>query len=174
MPLYSPATIAPQTMYAELHSHSAFSFLDGATLPEQLAFEAETLGYAATSPALASLEGCDHETIRDRFAFFAESGQAVYVAVDTVDAATAADTRLLVRRPDGSELHEADDDVDCTFDPPSWSCPEYAFTAGTTGLYTVAVYVGSSEACRNRSLANYEITVDVAGTPSELIHFRDE
>ncbi len=36
-------------MYAELHCHSAFSFLDGATLPEQLAFEARTLDY----PALA-------------------------------------------------------------------------------------------------------------------------
>ena len=36
-------------MYAELHCHSAFSFLDGATLPEQLAFEAQALDY----PALA-------------------------------------------------------------------------------------------------------------------------
>ena len=34
-------------MYAELHCHSAFSFLDGATLPEQVAFEAQTLGYSA-------------------------------------------------------------------------------------------------------------------------------
>jgi len=37
------------TMYAELHCHSAFSFLDGATLPEQLAFEAQTLGYPAVA-----------------------------------------------------------------------------------------------------------------------------
>ena len=36
-------------MYAELHCPSAFSFLDGATLPEQLAFEAQALDY----PALA-------------------------------------------------------------------------------------------------------------------------
>jgi len=34
-------------MYAELHCHSAFSFLDGVTLPDQLAFEAQTLGYTA-------------------------------------------------------------------------------------------------------------------------------
>jgi error-prone DNA polymerase len=36
-------------MYSELHCHSAFSFLDGATLPEQLAFEAQTLGYPAVA-----------------------------------------------------------------------------------------------------------------------------
>ncbi len=36
-------------MYIELHCHSAFSFLNGTTLPEQLALEAAALGY----PALA-------------------------------------------------------------------------------------------------------------------------
>src|SRR3990170_831250 len=36
-------------MYIELHCHSAFSFLDGASLPEHLVLEAQTLGY----PALA-------------------------------------------------------------------------------------------------------------------------
>jgi error-prone DNA polymerase len=34
-------------MYTELHCHSAFSFLDGASLPEQLALEAVDLGYSA-------------------------------------------------------------------------------------------------------------------------------
>ena len=34
-------------MYTELHSHSAFSFLDGASLPEQLVLEAARLGFAA-------------------------------------------------------------------------------------------------------------------------------
>jgi error-prone DNA polymerase len=36
-------------MYIELHCHSAFSFLDGASLPEQLVLQARELGY----PALA-------------------------------------------------------------------------------------------------------------------------
>ena len=36
-------------MYVELHCHSAFSFLDGASLPEQLVLAAQSLGY----PALA-------------------------------------------------------------------------------------------------------------------------
>jgi error-prone DNA polymerase len=34
-------------VYTELHCHSAFSFLDGASLPEQLILEAQRLGYAA-------------------------------------------------------------------------------------------------------------------------------
>ena len=34
-------------MYAELHAHSAFSFLDGASLPDELAGAAADLGYHA-------------------------------------------------------------------------------------------------------------------------------
>ena len=34
-------------LYAELHAHSAFSFLDGASLPDELADAAAELGYTA-------------------------------------------------------------------------------------------------------------------------------
>ena len=33
--------------YTELHAHSAFSFLDGASLPDELAGAAAELGYSA-------------------------------------------------------------------------------------------------------------------------------
>ena len=33
--------------YVELHAHSAYSFLDGASLPEELAARAAELGYDA-------------------------------------------------------------------------------------------------------------------------------
>ena len=36
-----------RSMYAELHAHSAFSFLDGASLPEELAGAAAEAGYSA-------------------------------------------------------------------------------------------------------------------------------
>src|SRR5687767_3674826 len=36
-----------RSMYAELHAHSAFSFLDGASLPDELAAAAAGLGYGA-------------------------------------------------------------------------------------------------------------------------------
>src|SRR3954470_23930134 len=34
-------------MYVELHAHSAFSYLDGASLPDELAGAAAELGYSA-------------------------------------------------------------------------------------------------------------------------------
>src|SRR3954469_20810766 len=43
-----PASRAPAP-YVELHAHSSYSFLDGASLPEELAVQAAELGY----PALA-------------------------------------------------------------------------------------------------------------------------
>jgi error-prone DNA polymerase len=49
-------------MYIELHCHSAFSFLDGATLPEQLVLGAANLGY----PALALT---DHNGLYGSMAF---------------------------------------------------------------------------------------------------------
>jgi error-prone DNA polymerase len=48
--------------YVELHAHSAFSFLDGASLPEQMALEAADLGY----PALALT---DHNGLYGSMAF---------------------------------------------------------------------------------------------------------
>jgi len=133
-----------------------------------------SLGYTATSPALASLQGCDHLGIVDQFAFFVEAGQAVYTTVDTVDTNTAADTRMRISNPDGSELHEADDDIACTYPPPAYSCPEYSFTAATSGLYYAEVYVGSTENCFDHNLVNYELTVTLDGQQADLIAIRDQ
>src|SRR6266568_1177703 len=55
-------------MYTELHCHSAFSFLDGASLPEQLALTASQLGY----PALALT---DHHGLYGSMAFAQEAKQ---------------------------------------------------------------------------------------------------
>ncbi len=132
------------------------------------------LGYEAASPAPASLLGCNHAGIQDQFAFFAEAGQAVYANADTADSATAADLRLRIRRPDGSEVYEADDDMDCTYPPPAYSCPEYGFTAETSGLYYVEIYVGTSQSCFDHSLANYQLTVKVDDQHSDLILIKDQ
>ena len=40
---------SPPVTYVELHAHSAYSFLDGASLPEELAARAAALGYEALS-----------------------------------------------------------------------------------------------------------------------------
>lgn len=148
------------------HSYDLFVDGDGAATV--------TIGYGATSPSIEALNGCKHATIQDQFAFLVQAGQVASLAVDTVDAQTAADTRMRIRLPDGTELHEADDDVPCTFAPPKYSCPQYTFTAATSGLYTVEVYVGSSESCYDHSRVNYELTVNLDGQPSELVHIKDQ
>src|SRR5438093_8513458 len=74
-------------MYIELHCHSAFSFLDGASLPEQLALTASQLGY----PALALT---DHHGLYGSMAFAQEAKQLGLQAI------TGAGLRLL----DGSHV----------------------------------------------------------------------
>ncbi|MGH9259294.1 MAG: PHP domain-containing protein, partial [Acidimicrobiales bacterium] len=69
-------------MYAELHCHSAFSFLDGASLPEQLVLEAQALGY----PALALT---DHNGVYGSMAFAQEAKQLGLQAI------TGAEVTLL-------------------------------------------------------------------------------
>src|SRR5437879_5540299 len=66
VPLPTPHSPTSFTMYIELHCHSAFSFLDGASLPEQLALTAANLGY----PALALT---DHNGIYGAMAFTQEA-----------------------------------------------------------------------------------------------------
>ena len=61
-------------MYIELHCHSAFSFLDGASLPEQLALTASQLGY----PALALT---DHHGLYGSMAFAQEAKQLGFQAI---------------------------------------------------------------------------------------------
>src|SRR5213078_2157892 len=50
-------------MYIELHCHSAFSFLDGASLPEQLALAASKLGFQAITGAELTLLDGAHVTL---------------------------------------------------------------------------------------------------------------
>src|SRR6266513_321519 len=74
-------------MYIELHCHSAFSFLDGASLPEQLALTATQLGL----PALALT---DHNGLYGSMAFAQEAKQLGLQAI------TGAELTLL----DGSHV----------------------------------------------------------------------
>ena len=74
-------------MYIELHCHSAFSFLDGASLPEQLALTASQLAY----PALALT---DHHGLYGSMAFAQEAKQLGLQAI------TGAELTLL----DGSHV----------------------------------------------------------------------
>src|SRR6187551_2052190 len=84
------------TEYIELHAHSAYSFLDGASLPEELAVRAAELGY----PALALT---DHDGVYGSLEF-AYAARAVGVRAITGAEVTLADgshLTLLVESPRG-------------------------------------------------------------------------
>jgi error-prone DNA polymerase len=71
-PAYQPQQVAPvggSVPYAELHAHSSFSFLDGASSPEELAEEAVRLG-------LQSLVLTDHDGMYGAVRF-AEAAEAL-------------------------------------------------------------------------------------------------
>src|SRR5438045_7427459 len=83
-------------MYSELHCHSAFSFLDGASLPEQLALAASQLGY----PALALT---DHHGLYGSMAF-AQGSQKLGLQAITGAELTLLDgahVTLLAETPEG-------------------------------------------------------------------------
>ena len=92
----------PPTMaYAELHAHSNFSFLDGASHPEELAAEAARLGLAAL--ALTDHDGL-YGVVR-----FAEAARAlglptVFGAELTLTGAGPPGVRTGVPDPDGTHL----------------------------------------------------------------------
>src|ERR687895_1057212 len=82
--------------YIELHAHSAYSFLDGASLPEELAIRAAELGY----PALALT---DHDGVYGSLEF-AHAAKAVGIRSITGAEVTLADgshVTLLVESPRG-------------------------------------------------------------------------
>src|ERR671934_874107 len=82
--------------YVELHAHSAYSFLDGASLPEELAIRAAELGY----PALALT---DHDGVYGSLEF-AHAAKAVGLKSITGAEVTLADgshVTLLVETPRG-------------------------------------------------------------------------
>jgi error-prone DNA polymerase len=83
-------------MYIELHCHSAFSFLDGASLPEQLALTASQLGY----PALALT---DHNGLYGSMAFAQESKQLGLQAITGAELTLldGSHVTLLVETPEG-------------------------------------------------------------------------
>src|SRR5438128_7486043 len=86
----------PHSMYIELHCHSAFSFLDGASLPEQLALTASQLGY----PALALT---DHHGLYGSMAF-AQGTQKLGLQAITGAELTLLDgahVTLLAETPEG-------------------------------------------------------------------------
>src|ERR1041385_1875600 len=86
----------PGTGYVELHAHSAYSFLDGASLPEELAARAAELGYDALALP-------DHDGVHGSLEF-AHAAKHFGVRAITGAEVTVADrshVTLLVETPKG-------------------------------------------------------------------------
>ena len=83
-------------MYIELHCHSAFSFLDGASLPEQLALTASQLGYAG-------LALTDHNGLYGSLAFAHEAKQLGLQAITGAELTLVdgSHVTLLAETPEG-------------------------------------------------------------------------
>ena len=83
-------------MYIELHCHSAFSFLDGASLPEQLALTASQLGYSG-------LALTDHNGLYGSLAFAHEAKQLGLQAITGAELTLrdGSHVTLLAETPDG-------------------------------------------------------------------------
>src|SRR5437762_358448 len=91
-----PAGVRPRVPYVELHAHSAYSFLDGASLPEELAVQAAELGYEA-------LALTDHDGVYGSLEF-AHAAKAFGVRPITgaeVSLADRSHVTLLVESPRG-------------------------------------------------------------------------
>src|SRR5436189_6148546 len=86
----------PTFVYIELHCHSAFSFLDGASLPEQLALTASQLGYAG-------LALTDHNGLYGSLAFAHEAKQLGLQAITGAELTLrdGSHVTLLAETPDG-------------------------------------------------------------------------
>ena len=82
--------------YAELHAHSAFSFLDGASHPEELAAEGATDPDAATLDVVVELPGTLTTTDGEqadgsaRWSFSASGGEAVSEQLQATSSSSGA------------------------------------------------------------------------------------
>src|SRR5919205_2085020 len=83
-------------MYVELHSHSAYSFLDGASLPEELVVRASELGYDA-------LALTDHDGVYGslEFAYAAKAFGVRPITGAEVTLDDGSHVTLLVETPQG-------------------------------------------------------------------------
>lgn len=66
-------------------------------------------------------------------------GEVLSVMVDTFRHETAFDPKLLLLSPEGCIFEWADDDVECTYPPPTFLCPAMSVVLNQPGVWKLAV-----------------------------------
>ncbi|MFQ5352039.1 MAG: hypothetical protein ACE5D3_03085, partial [Candidatus Binatia bacterium] len=122
------------------------------------------------SPVNQALVPCD-PTVLDRYVFDVVAGEDVLISADTVDSVTAADLAF-----DGncgsSVFFSGDDEIVCTFPPPTFDCPETSFVAVASGTCTVDVTEATFD-CTDPARANYVLTIVRDGQPALITLVND-
>ncbi|MFT5586456.1 MAG: hypothetical protein ACI9VR_004055, partial [Cognaticolwellia sp.] len=80
------------------------------------------------------------EATADVYSFEAVAGEKMKFILDTVAAATAMDTMLVINDPGGCSVAESDDAFRCSYDPLEYECAGGSFTPRSTGSYEVVVW----------------------------------
>ncbi len=130
-------------------------------------------GAFSSNPGDLPCEGEKSGGTVDVWSVSLSAGQTLVAQVDTVAAATTFDPAFTLYDPadpdTGEYLGGGDDEFDCTFPPPEYSCPEATYTATTAGVVGIAV---ENYGCPGTdALAVYVLRVQVNGAaaPATLV-----
>jgi hypothetical protein len=96
--------------------------------------------------------------VKDRWTFNVSGGGSVVIGADTSVSSTAADLVLEGSCEDGTTF-DGDDDVNCTFPPPSNRCPRTSFATQAATSCTVDVLVFQTGPCSSAAEADYTLSV---------------
>ena len=107
--------------------------------------------------------GYESDGSYDVWSFTADGG-AVYLSVDTVSSSTAFDPFLIVTDGSTCEWSSGDDEFDCTYPPPSYSCPSAVLPSTVSGdTFNVIV---DSQGSAVSGAGDYALYIDQGSEPS--------
>jgi hypothetical protein len=98
----------------------------------------------------------------DLWSFVATDTEA-YITMDTADKDTAFDAAFVIIDDTGCPLIEVDDQFECTYPPPAWTCPAYnlSTTKGTT--YQILVHSWADH--YGSKAGDYTLSIQSKGDP---------